>query len=273
MYTGGNVRLLSELDGDSPADEGHEPEERHSSYSTRSTPESDRHFREAFEKYGGIDPDKEQPTSRAPADASFAERRQHSLKTPDEVIDPQLAEHYAGEEDRKAFESSKGLAARDYLSGAFGDLGKFSDIVERFLEYGRGFQKDSIGAAEQFVRDFRSSRFRADRAEQLAIDRTKPEIENHRLGWHISQVQDLHERGDTLSRAQIKELKDLFPGTHIDGILDNIATLAREGFADPMNVAAKLAHATGAPRTEAELETWQQKEAQREHQAQTARVH
>ena len=121
MYSG-NVRLLSELDGDSPADESREPEEHHSSWSTKTSPDEDRHFAAAFEKYGGIDPDKERPKSRLSGDATFEERRAHSIKTLDEALDEKLTAYEAEQEDRKAFESEKGLGARDYFHSTYGNI-------------------------------------------------------------------------------------------------------------------------------------------------------
>src|SRR6185437_15390947 len=113
-----------------------------------------------------------------------------------------------------------------------------------------------------------ANKFRTDRAEQLGVDRTIPADAPRwqKLDCHIAHAAELTARDDSLTKKQINELRQLFPDTPLSGILQNIAEFNRLGLRDPMAAAGKLAFAFGAPRTEAELNEWSAREAQRGQQ-------
>ena len=82
----------------------------------------------------------------------------------------------------------------------------------------------------------------------------------------LQHAAELTARDDSLTKKQINELRQLFPDTPLSGILQSIAEFNRLGLRDPMAAAGKLAFAFGAPRTEAELNEWSAREAQRGQQ-------
>ena len=121
-----------------------------------------------------------------------------------------------------------------------------------FLKLARDFKRDPLSAADLMVRTYSASGLRGSYAERMKIDRAKPE--NDRLGWHIDKTQELHERGDTLNRGQLKEMKSHFPGMKVDDILKTLADFDRDAHIDPWKAASRLAFAFGAPSTPTQYE-------------------
>jgi hypothetical protein len=213
MYTlGSNVRMLSERDGgavdESQFAENDEPLRKNGSFNESAF---DKLFSEAADRFGITD------------DGEPERPKESKQKSLDEALDEKLTEHYAEQEDRESFASPKGLEARESLVSHWGDAGNFGNIIDSFLQIARDFKAEPLMGAEKFVRHFQANKFRADRAEQLGVDRTIPADAPRwqKLDRHIAQAAELTARDDSLTKKQINELRQLFPGTPIAGILAN----------------------------------------------------